>query len=337
MKLSNRPLKEIYLKLIFGHIMPLKIISTFFISLLIFLISGCAHYPKTDFTWQSNLEKEHPLVGHIIDTQNMDSISDTELVNNLSKTKYLLIGEKHDNPDHHHLQNWLMHQLLPKNKYQVTFEMMSYDQQTQLDKLSSSSSTSEIVSTADFKNSGWDQELYLPLLQTALKKGAHVSGGNIPKQQIMALYSSNPAILEPAKRFSTMNVLNETQMLSLNDYIYEQHCELMPRSQVGPMSKIQIAKDASLAYSMTRATAPKRMLITGNFHANKTLGVPTHLSKLDKNNESIVIQILEVDQSKQQLEEYEQSIFDQADYIWFTPRWTNRDYCEDLRVQSNQL
>ncbi|GAA3913933.1 ChaN family lipoprotein [Litoribacillus peritrichatus] len=320
-----------------NRIMTLKHASNCLLSVFFLGMTACAYYPQTEVQWQSELEMNHPLVGHIIKTDTQHSISDSQLVEELAEADYVLIGEKHDNPDHHLLQNWLLTQLLPNAKYQVTYEMMTYDQQSQLDTLNASSLTSDIATAANFQTSGWAPQMYLPLLQTSLNKGATISGGNLPKEQIMTLYSANPASLKPANRFTTMNVLNDAQMLTLDKYIFEQHCELMPMSQVGPMSKIQIAKDASLAFSMVNSSAPKNILITGNFHANKTLGVPVHLAQLEPKATSLIVQIVEVEPGKTEPSDYLKVDDQTADYLWFTPKWSNRDYCDDIKAKGNQL
>jgi uncharacterized iron-regulated protein len=57
------------------------------------------------------------------------------------------------------------------------------------------------------------------------------------------------------------------------------HCELLPESQISPMTRVQIARDRSMAQTVALAARPGKtvVLLAGNGHADRTLGVPQHL------------------------------------------------------------
>ena len=61
--------------------------------------------------WQSPRERDNPRVGHIVDVRTGMRVTLTELLAELADVPLLLLGEKHDNPDHHALQLWLLHAL----------------------------------------------------------------------------------------------------------------------------------------------------------------------------------------------------------------------------------
>ena len=103
------------------------------------------------------------------------------------------------------------------------------------------------------------------------------------------------------------------------------------------MVRVQQGRD----YSMSQSLGPvdiegTKVLIAGNYHARKDLGVPNYL--LENNpgvtpEEIISLSLMEVDPSETEPEMYLQQHGEMAayDYIWFTPVISEVDYCASLR------
>src|SRR3989442_9183693 len=66
------------------------------------LLGGCAKAGKIE--WESQAERAHPLVGRIWDVKAGTFIPENTLVARLVASRFVLLGERHDNPDHHVLQ-----------------------------------------------------------------------------------------------------------------------------------------------------------------------------------------------------------------------------------------
>src|SRR2546422_9205103 len=66
------------------------------------LVGGCAKGGKIE--WESPVERAHPLVGRIWDVKAGASIGEDALVARLVASRFVLLGERHDNADHHALQ-----------------------------------------------------------------------------------------------------------------------------------------------------------------------------------------------------------------------------------------
>eukprot|EP01036_Dinobryon_divergens_P018480 gene18480-25174_t len=62
--------------------------------------------------------------------------------------------------------------------------------------------------------------------------------------------------------------------------IRDGHCGLLPESQIAPMARIQIARDASMARTAQETLRPGQtvLLVAGAGHVLRHLGVPTHWS-----------------------------------------------------------
>jgi uncharacterized iron-regulated protein len=63
------------------------------------LVAGCSKGGKID--WESPAERAHPLVGRIWDVKAGAFIGEDVLVARLVASRFVLLGERHDNPDHH--------------------------------------------------------------------------------------------------------------------------------------------------------------------------------------------------------------------------------------------
>jgi uncharacterized iron-regulated protein len=87
--------------------------------------------------WQSNLHLDHPLTGQIWSRSENAFISADTLLDHLSETELLLLGEKHDNPDHHQLRLTILEHLLKTTQpVLLAMEMLTEAQQPALDLLS---------------------------------------------------------------------------------------------------------------------------------------------------------------------------------------------------------
>ena len=84
--------------------------------------------------WQSPEGRDHVELGQIRETASGKLLTPAELVQRLSAAPRVLVGEQHDNPDHHALQLWLM-QSLARQRPQgsLLLEMLEPVQQARVD------------------------------------------------------------------------------------------------------------------------------------------------------------------------------------------------------------
>lgn len=73
-------------------------------ALLILTICWAGIAFGADETWRAPLLRDHLLVGRILDVAATREITRDELFARLSHTRVTLLGEIHDNEDHHRLQ-----------------------------------------------------------------------------------------------------------------------------------------------------------------------------------------------------------------------------------------
>src|SRR6266480_2784062 len=74
--------------------------------------------------WQSPLGRDHALIGTIWDVRAGVAITPETFVTRVAARRFVLLGEKHDNPDHHRLQAWVVGALIAAGRRPaVAFEM----------------------------------------------------------------------------------------------------------------------------------------------------------------------------------------------------------------------
>ncbi len=305
-------------------------------SLTLLFLTGCAS-TQLDQTehWQSQLHTEHALVGVIWDSQADNSIAEDELLNRVEGVSYLLLGEKHDNPDHHALQlRVLDHVLQTGSVSAVSFEMMSGEQQSLLQELPShrQSSLEQINEHLQWDNDGWNWAYYGPLIHSAMQAGVVINAANISNEEMMQVYGAPTAA-------EIEGVLDEQTMAALEKDIDESHCSMLPESQFPAMVRVQQARDFAMAGSLAASAEQQlQVLIAGNYHIRRDLGVPNYLLNRQSNLEEsqiVSLAFMEVDGASADPADYLQQFgsVKAYDYIWFTPAVSDEDYCASLRQQ----
>ncbi len=285
--------------------------------------------------WQSSLLLDHPLVGQVVAVESGNRLSGRDLFIALEKQislgSYLLIGEKHDNPDHHRLESKLLKHFA-QPQVAVVFEMLDDKQSVYLPQLKSTHNLKQLKDQLRWPEKGWSWQDYGVLFQQVLQQGAELVAGNIDRDKIKKIYREGEAALTPASRYQSLSQVAKKHTPVLLDLVFESHCQQMPREHLKPMVTIQLAKDASMASAL--ADSEKAILIAGNVHARKDIGVAAHLTVLNKT--SVTVLLIEVEGGMLAVSDYPEVNQGQADFVWFTPKVTDRDYCQDLKGKAKQ-
>src|SRR5262249_11227032 len=79
--------------------------------------SGAAAPPSVgEHDWLTKLDRDSPLVGKIWDAGAAAFVSPSAMLERLSRAKFVLVGERHDNPDHHRLQAKVIAELVARGR-----------------------------------------------------------------------------------------------------------------------------------------------------------------------------------------------------------------------------
>jgi uncharacterized iron-regulated protein len=119
---------------------------------------------------------------------------------------------------------------------------------------------------------GWTWADYAGVVMAAVHAGVPVLGGNLPRA----------GMRETMRDASLDGRVDAAARTLLADAVRTGHCNLLPESQIPGMVRIQIARDVSMARTVSAAldAAPagqRVLLLTGAQHASRDRGVPLHL------------------------------------------------------------
>jgi uncharacterized iron-regulated protein len=103
----------------------------------------------------------------------------------------------------------------------------------------------------------------------AVRAGVPVLGANLPREQMRAAMDKRELDL----------LLKGPALKAQQQRIRIGHCEQLPENQITPMTRIQIARDISMAQTVAGASVRGKtvLLLAGASHVDRVLGVPQHL------------------------------------------------------------
>ena len=275
---------------------------------------------------------DHDLVNKIWGVSEQQFISREALLPELLTSRYLLLGETHDNLSHHEHQAAIIADLHRASaNVSVHFEMINLQQSSVLEQ-QRQLSTNRLIELLQEKNSGWDYDgMYRVIFEQTMQAGFTMFSANLGRKELMAMTSLDAAELEEPFRSVLQEVtLTADMQKEMSKEIVVAHCDALPEDMVAPMIMAQQLRDIALSQSLQQGNADIRVLITGNGHARHDRGVSLYLHNMDAEARSISIAFMEVDENKLRPADYAER-WDQRlpfDYIWFTPRFDREDPCK---------
>lgn len=297
------------------------------LAVLVVLLSGFA-------PWTAKLGKDNPLVGKIYSEK--EFISEDALNAKLSKANYVLLGEVHDNPDHHRLQALLLKKIVDSGKTPaLVFEMLPRSAQIKVDKFLSSDDASPagFGEAVGWKKRGWpDWEIYQPIMKVASDTKLKVIAGNVDRKMVREVARNGYSVLPSAKKWGLHKTMPENLNDVMDDILMAGHCNLLPQNALPAMRKVQRVRDAALADAMLTAGQQGAVLIAGAGHARADVGVPYYLNDRGARGAWLSVIFVPVSDDETNPQNYLEG-HDQGTgtvYI-FTPRTDDKDHCADLR------
>jgi uncharacterized iron-regulated protein len=282
---------------------------------------------------------DHPLAGHIYRVADGARVNPAALIADASRADFVLIGERHDNPEHHRLQAELVAALEAQNQGRraVAFEMIpAWRQLDIVEYLGADRDPAGLGEAVAWEASGWPAwAWYQPIAEAALARDAQIVGADLGQAEKRAAFVQGAqAFRSPfVRRTGLGEAWPPPMMVSLQNELRAAHCGQAPGSVVIGMMRVQRARDAMMADRLA-ATAGKAggVLIAGNGHVRNDRGVPWYLARLRPGARSISIGLLEV-----QNDVLEPAPDLPYDYVWFTPRIDDQDLCESHDAELERL
>lgn len=294
---------------------------------LVLLVGACA----TRTEWVHPLRTDHPLVGRIFDPKAGAFVIEADALARAAAADHVLLGERHDNADHHRLQARVAQAVLTKDRGRaVAMEMLTPEQEP----AAQAFMARRPMDAAGFGDAvGWDKtgwppfEIYQPIVEIALAFAAPIRAANLGREEVQTLRRSGTAGLTSTRR-ETLDLDREIPRplrVAMEQEIAGAHCGVLPATALAPFATIQWARDAVMATAMHEAK--RSILIAGAGHVRRDRGVPLHLIQRAPAARVLSIAFIEVSveltDPKTRAWPY--------DLVWFTPRVDEVDPCVKLR------
>jgi len=294
----------------------------------------------SDDRWQSPQGHGHALAGRIWDVGAARFIDTPTLVEHLSRTRFILLGERHDNTDHHRLQAELLQALIARGRRPaVSFEMFTADDASIIARqLADAPRDADALADAvDWKRSGWPAwPMYRPLVQVALDAGLPVVAGNLSPSVVRGLSESGLDLKPPvtAGSLGLDGAWPPSFQADLTAELRRAHCGQGSDVMLERMALIQRARDARMARSLVEADrGDGAVLIAGAGHVRTDRGVPMQLRILrpDLPVASVAFQEVADDSTEPGAYADTSGARPPFDYVWFTARVDAVDPCERFK------
>ncbi len=299
---------------------------------------------NTKFTpWKSTLLRSHPLTGRIWLSHERRFINPGELAQRLMKAKYVGLGERHDNPDHHRIQAWITAGLIKHGaRPALVMEMFRSNQQTKIDAhlAAHPGDAKGLGKAAGWPRSGWPPwRQYLPIVEPFVAEGLPLIAANLPRSRLRSVISHGyGALTQPERSSLRLEHPVAVEILdAMDSEIADAHCGFLKRANARPFTRVQLLRDALFAKAMREAAqrAQGAILIAGAGHVRRDRGVPYHLRRAGvKSSEIFALGIIEVAKDATLPGQYG-TPYGVArppfDAVWFTPRTARSDPCDGFK------
>lgn len=310
--------------------------------------------PPTD--WVSTLDRDHPLVGKIYATASNTVVSAQDMGRALALARFVLLGEIHDNPDHHLWQAWAIRAVsklrgarIVEGQPQIdiiAMEMIRADQYAALDRFYGRDvevprprPPKALARFLEWDKSGWpDFKIYEPIISQALYEQLVIVPAS-PSKELSRKVSKdwdNALSQGEIKRLGLDIAFSSDLENALTAEIGKSHCGLIAEAAFPAMARVQRFRDATMADAMLSVGPYKgAILIAGNGHVRRDRGVPFFLMARGVTPKQIVsIAHVEVRPGETNPAAYVDSTPEgkpAVDYVVFTPRTDRPEPCEKMR------
>lgn len=187
----------------------------------------------------------------------------------------VVLGEQHDNPEHHRRQAEWTAALAPTA---LVFEMLTPDQAVSAN--TDWSDQQDLDAAIAWSGSGWPSfDMYFPIFAAA--RTAVIYGAGVPRD-ILREQMEQPLARHPlAAIFGLDQPVDAHEQAAREALQAQAHCNALPQEMLPVMVDAQRLRDAALADATLRAlrdTGGPVVVITGNGHARSDWGMPALLA-----------------------------------------------------------
>ena len=208
----------------------------------------------------------------------------------LGRRPVVLLGEVHDNAIQHRLRaDALRRHLESGARPAIAFEQFDRDRQAEIDRArretspAGTSLADHVIAAGRAPKDSWNWTQYRPFVELALQYDLPIVAANLSRASAARVAREGAAAVFGEVERRELALERFDDLLPAQERIVQAgHCDLLPPSALPGLARAQVARDAVLALSLRPYLAGGVILLTGNGHARRDIGVPRHLPAQDQ-------------------------------------------------------
>ena len=205
----------------------------------------------------------------------------------------VLLGEVHDNPLHHRSRLHTLTAALEgdrTSRYRPALLMEQFDRERQSqierarrEKPGDADHLIALATPAPTRpgGQGWNWSFYKPFVELALRFDLPIVAANLSRADLMKVAQQGFGSVFSATEMHRLGLDRDlpADLVSAQEReIHTGHCGAMPAALLPSMARTQIARDAYMALKIEEHRARSSVLLAGNGHVRRDIGVPRWLS-----------------------------------------------------------
>jgi uncharacterized iron-regulated protein len=248
----------------------------------------------------------------------------------MQRRPVVLLGEIHDNAQQHLVRVQALTLLLQSGlRPALAFEQFDRERQGQIDRIVNEAQTDgadRVGRLVALGARGWNWDLYRPFLELALQYRLAIVAANLSRADAMRVSQEGfGAVFDPAEqRRLGLDRLSDDLLKAQEEAVDEGHCHQMAEQMLPALARAQIARDAALAQAIGPYLQRGVILLTGNGHVRRDVGVPRFLPP-QQQDRVVSIALLERDVPA------DAAPTGAYDVVFRTPVQSRADPCKSLR------
>jgi len=198
----------------------------------------------------------------------------------------VLLGEIHDNAALHERRTQALERALATGwRPVIAMEQFDIDRQVDIERARAErpDDVDHLIEHAQTRPVAWDWRLYRPVIALALQYRLPLRAANLARREAARLVRDDYETVLGTRRTLELGLADKvdtTLQAAQEREVDLGHCGALPASILPGMARAQIARDAIMADVVRRAADRGVVLLAGNGHVRRDIGVPRWLASL---------------------------------------------------------
>ena len=200
----------------------------------------------------------------------------------------VLLGEVHDNAGLHRQRLAVLQRAVAAGwRPAMAMEQFDVDRQADIERARRERPGDAGHLIAQAGGSGWDWKHYRPLIELALAQALPLVAANLPPAQARRLVREEAPAVLGAARAAELALdgpgalpIEAAWRAAQQGEIARGHCDALPAALLPGMARAQFARDAVMADALRRHASRGVVLLAGNGHVRRDIGVPRWLAQV---------------------------------------------------------